>query len=128
LPGFAVLFIAAFFYALFIVTVNRTKIRASAWKLSFYSLFFAALYYLLKVGIRSESLQLPDFGTLLNFTIFALVTTVISNVALIGATRMIGAVPTSIMGVMEPVVGVLVSVILFGEDMTVKLIVGIILI
>lgn len=127
-PGLFAALGAALFYALFIVTVNRGNIELSAWKISFYSLFFAALYYLVKAFIRNESLWLTNPKTLLNFAIFALVTTVISNVGLIYAAKRIGSTPTAIMGALEPVVAVLVSVLLFSEPATWKLILGVILI
>lgn len=127
-PGLVAALGAALFYALFIVTVNRGNFDISAWKISFYSLFFASLYYLVKAFIRSESLLLPDSKTFLNFAVFALITTVISNVGLIYAAKRIGATPTAIMGALEPVTAVLVSVLLFSEPATWKLILGMLLI
>lgn len=127
-PGLTAALGAAFFYAVFILTVNRSNMKLSAWKMSFYSLFFAALYYTVKVGVVGESYALPDVMTLVNFAVFALVTTVISNVGLIYAAQRIGSTPTAIMGALEPVVAVLVSVFLFYEPATWKLTLGVVLI
>lgn len=119
---------AALFYALYIITVNKAKIKASGWKITFYSMVFTSLYYLVKTQIFDESLVIPNVNTFLSFVVFALVTTVISNTALIYAIKEIGSTPTSIMGAMEPVVAVLVSVILFHELMTRNLVLGVVLI
>lgn len=127
-PGLFVALGAALFYALFIITVNRGNLKSSTWTISFYSLLFAALYYLVKSGIRGESLILPEIGTFFYFVLFALITTVISNVGLIYAAKKIGDLPTSIMGALEPVVAVLVSVLVFFEALTWKITIGIILI
>lgn len=119
---------AALFYALYIITVNKARLKASGWKITFYSMIFTSLYYLTKTQIFDESLIIPDSNTLISFIIFALVTTVISNTALIYAIKYIGSTPTSIMGAMEPVVAVLVSVFLFHELMTRNLLLGVVLI
>ncbi len=127
-PGLLAALGAALFYALFILTVNRGNLQITAWKISFYSLFFAAIYYLVKSVIRGESLLLPEASTILYFALFALITTVISNVGLIYAAKRIGATPTAIMGALEPVVAVVISVYVFFEATSWKLILGMLLI
>lgn len=127
-PGLLAALGAALFYALFILTVNRGNLQITAWKISFYSLFFAALYYLVKSLIRGESLLLPEASTILYFALFALITTVISNVGLIYAAKRLGATPTAIMGALEPVVAVIISVYIFFEAASWKLILGMVLI
>ncbi len=119
---------SALCYALYIVTVNKAKIKASGWKITCYSMFFTSIYYLIKVLILDQTLLLPDFKMFGNFVLFALVTTVISTTALVYAIKLIGSTPTSIMGALEPVVAVLVSVILFHEILTRNLVLGVILI
>lgn len=127
-PGLFAALGAALFYALFILTVNRGNLQITAWKISFYSLLFAAMYYLLKSLLRGESLLLPEASALLYFALFALITTVISNVGLIYAAKRIGATPTAIMGAIEPVVAVIISVYIFFEATSWKLVLGMILI
>lgn len=119
---------AALFYALYIILVNKANIKASGWKITFYSMVFTSLYYLVKTQIYDESLVISNGNTFISLIIFALVTTVISNTALIYSIKQIGSTPTSIMGAMEPVVAVLVSVVLFHELLTRNLILGVILI
>lgn len=115
-------------YALYIVTVNKAKIKASGWKITCYSMFFTSIYYLVKVILFNQTMALPNIEMFWNFAIFALVTTVISTTALVYAIQYIGSTPTSIMGALEPVVAVLVSVLLFHEMVTRNLVLGVILI
>lgn len=126
--GLITVFGAALFYALYIISVNKSKLEISGWKMTFYSLLITSIYYLVKTQIFGESLVLPDKAAFYNFALFALVTTVISTTALVYAVKYIGSTPTAIMGAMEPVVAVLVSVYLFDELMTPALVLGVILI
>lgn len=125
--GLSVALLSALFYALYIVVVNKSNVSFSGMKITFYSLLFSSLYYLLKTLISNDSLaiDLPAFG---NFTLFALVTTVISMSALVYAIQYIGSTETSIMGALEPVVAVIVSVFFFQEKFTLGLLTGVIFI
>ena len=63
-----------------------------------------------------------------NFTLFAFVTTVISSLSLVYAIKYIGSTPTAILGALEPIVAVIVSVFMFNELFTINLGLGITLI
>lgn len=126
--GLTITLLAALFYALYIITVNKSKIQISGWKMTFYSMLFTSLYYLVKALIWNDSLALESISFLWDFTLFAFVTTVISMTTLIYAVRLIGSTPTAILGAMEPVVAVMVSVVLFHELLTMNLIIGVALI
>ncbi len=58
----------------------------------------------------------------------ALVTGVISNMLLISALPKIGAVPTVIIGVLEPLTAVFIGILHFGENMTFEKALGIIIV
>lgn len=126
--GLCITILSALFYALYMVVVNKSKIKASGTKITFYSLLFSTLYYLIKTFILGGSLMIPTLGIFIDFALFSLVTTVLSILALVYAIKLIGSTPTSILGALEPVVAVGVSVILFGEALTISLIAGIVLI
>ncbi|WP_410221470.1 DMT family transporter [Pedobacter sp.] len=126
--GLFITLLCAALYALYIIIVNKAKVSGSGTKITFYSLIFSALYYLIKTSVLRESLLIPDADLLLNFILFALVTTVFSVLALVHAIKLIGSTPTSILGALEPVVAVCISVSLFGEDLTLNLIAGVLLI
>lgn len=119
---------AALFYALYIVTVNQAKLRASGLQITCYSMFFASVFFGVKSIFNQESLMLPSWIFLGDLTVFSLVTTVLSMLTLVYAIQLIGSTPTSIMGALEPVVAILVSVLLFHEAVTMNLIIGVVLI
>lgn len=126
--GLGIVLLSALCYALYMVIVNKARLPISGFKLSFYSMLFTSLYYLGKVGVNGETLMLPNYELLLNFLVFALVTTLVSSLALVYAIKSIGSTPTAILGALEPIIAVLISVLMFGEDFTMNLLIGIILI
>lgn len=128
LPGLLITLLSATFYALYMVVVNKAKIAASGFKITFYSLLFSAVYFFGKTLFLKESLAIPSIELFLNFTTFAFVTTVLSMSSLVYAIKIIGSTPTSILGALEPVVAVAISVVLFHESLTGSLVVGIALI
>lgn len=127
-PGLIVVLLSAFFYALYILIVNQTKIKLSGFKLTFFSFLFTSLYFLVKAKFLGDSLLLPNVNMLINFVVFAFVTTLISSLALVFAIKYIGSTPTAILGALEPVVAVAVSVLMFNEVLSINLIIGITLI
>lgn len=126
-PGLLVCVLCALFYAVYMVIVNKSGMQVSGIKITFYSLLFSAVYYLVKTVLAHEPLTASP-ALILHISVFALVTTVFSITALIYAIQYIGSTPTSIMGALEPVVAVMISVCCFGETLTWNLIFGVILI
>ncbi|MFV0229133.1 DMT family transporter [Empedobacter falsenii] len=127
--GLGIVFISALGYGLYIVTVNKSKAKEiKGFTLSFYSFLFTTIYYAIKMIIQKESFILPSLELTFNFFTFAFVTTVISSIALIFAIKEIGSTATSILGASEPVVAVGVSVLLFGENFSWSLGLGIFMI
>lgn len=126
--GLLVGVLCALFYAVYMVIVNKANMKnASGTKITFYSLLFSAAYYLVKTLALGESVVASP-SLFLHISIFALVTTVFSITALIYAIQYIGSTPTSIMGALEPVVAVIISVCCFGEFLSWNLILGVALI
>lgn len=127
--GLGIVFISALGYGLYIVTVNKSKAKEiKGFTLSFYSFLFTTIYYAIKMIIQKESFVLPSLELTFNFFTFAFVTTVISSIALIFAIKEIGSTATSILGASEPVVAVGMSVLLFGENFSWSLGLGIFMI
>ncbi len=127
-PGLMVSLIGSTAYAVYIVTVNKARLKLSGIAFTFYSLLLSSLYYLGKVFLFQHSFEVPDSGTLLHIALFGFITSVVSITALVYAVKMIGSTLTSIMGAVEPVVAVGISVMLFGEKLSVILMAGIVLI
>ena len=122
--GLGISLLGALVYALYILIVNKVRIEASGVKISFYSMLFSSLYFWVKTLILGESIAIPSLSLVGDITLFAIITTSLSLVALVYAVRYIGSTPTAIMGAFEPIVAVLISVGLFGEALTSSLIIG----
>jgi len=126
--GLFVSLLGALMYALYMIIVNKTKIKASGVKVSFYSMVFASLFFLIKTLVLGNSVAIPSLEIGTHLTLFALITTALSVVSLVYAIKFIGSTPTAIMGAVEPVVAVMISVGLFDETLTFSLIAGVIII
>ena len=126
--GLFVSLLGALMYALYMIIVNKTKIKASGVKVSFYSMVFASLFFLVKTLVLENSVAIPSLEIGTHLALFSLITTALSVVSLVYAIKYIGSTPTAIMGAVEPVVAVLISVGLFDETLTFSLIAGVIII
>lgn len=126
--GLGIVMLSALFYALYMVIVNKSNLKVSGFKLTFYSMLFTSMFFMTKSVIGNESFVIPSTAIFLNFLIFAFLTTVISSLCLVYAIKNIGSTPVAILGALEPVVAVMVSVLIFHENFTINLLIGITLI
>ena len=127
--GAGVSLLGAISYALYMLIVNKSKISASGIKVSFYSTLFSSVYFLVKLWVIGTPLPIPEVKMSLLLTSFGIVTTLFSIITLIYAIRIIGSTPTAIIGVMEPIVAVAISIWIFQqESLTTNLIIGVLLI
>lgn len=126
--GLGIVMLSSLFYALYMVIVNKSKLKMSGFKLTFYSMLFTSLFFMGKSVIGHQSFGIPSMTIFINFLIFAFLTTVISSLCLVYAIKSIGSTPVAILGALEPVVAVMVSVFMFNEKFTVNLLIGITLI
>jgi putative membrane protein len=122
--GLGISLLGALVYALYILIVNKVRIEFSGVKISFYSMLFSSLYFLVKSLLLRESITISSWALAGDLTLFAIITTSLSLVTLVYAVRYIGSTPTAIMGAFEPIVAVLISVGLFGEQLTPSLVIG----
>ena len=122
--GLGISLLGALVYALYILIVNKVRIESSGVKISFYSMLFSSLYFLIKSLLLRESIIISSWALAGDLTLFAIITTSLSLVTLVYAVRYIGSTPTAIMGAFEPIVAVLISVGLFGEQLTSSLVIG----
>ena len=122
--GLGISLLGALVYALYILIVNKVRIESSGVKISFYSMLFSSLYFLIKSLLLRESIIISSWTLAGDLTLFAIITTSLSLVTLVYAVRYIGSTPTAIMGAFEPIVAVLISVGLFGEQLTPSLVIG----
>ncbi len=126
--GLGIVMLSSLFYALYMVIVNKSNIKVSGFKLTFFSMLFTSMFFMTKALMANESFVIPSTEVFINFLIFAFLTTVISSLCLVFAIKYIGSTPVAILGALEPVVAVLISVLMFHEKFTPNLLIGITLI
>lgn len=136
LLGVVLEIISALCFALYLIRVNRSKIsNMPPTKLTFYvmmlgALIFAAtiIYERSEIEMATHFAVLPSTRGWLNLIALSLVCTVITNLALVHAIKMIGPTITAVLGVLEPVTAILLGIIFMGESLTPPIVLGIMLI
>ena len=129
--GVSLVAVSAATYAVYIVVVNRThpKLPVSAmtfWILAFCGAFLAAWSWL---ADGAGAFRLPSGGEAwLAATFLAVVPTLLSLVFMTYSSRLLGATPTATLGALEPLTAVAIGVFVFHEALTVRLLVGILLV
>lgn len=127
--GVTLVILSSLTYAVYIVVVNKSPLRMSSVKLTFYVLFFGMftiLGYTLVLGEQIQWLTTPrQWAYALQL---AWVPTVLSLVLMAVSVRDIGSTPTAIMGAIEPITAVAIGVVCFGENFTIRLAAGMVLI
>lgn len=124
--GFLLVMVSALTYALYIVIVNVSKSisKIPTTKLLFYILASGSLVYIIFI-FSGTQLTLPEKSVgWLNLTALALVPTLISLACTTRAIQLIGSTPTAILGALEPVSAVILSVAVLGQTLTGREIIG----
>lgn len=127
--GVIIVLLSAVGYALYITTVNKSRVHAMVGrKLTFYVFIVSTLLFAIKASTNEGIQPIPDAFSLMNLVLLAIVPTVISNITLIQAVHNIGGTLTAVLGATEPVTAVCVGVLIFSEPFTSNLALGILLI
>lgn len=124
--GLTLVMLSAMTYAIYIVMVNvsSTVRKIPTTRLLFYLLTFGSLVY---VAILSAgtSVTLPaKYSGWFNLAALALVPTLISLACTTRAIQLIGSTPTAILGALEPVCAVVLSVLVLGQPLTEREVIG----
>ncbi len=130
MTGVMLVMVSSLTYAVYIVIVNQSEIRMSIVKLTFYVLLICSMC-LFAYSFTSSNLHLmlPPSPRAWFFACWlGLVPTVLSLLFMTIAVHEVGATPTAIMGALEPLTAVAIGVMVFGESLTFRLCVGIVLI
>lgn len=124
--GCLLVMVSALTYALYIIFVNvSAHIRTiPTTKLLLYVLGWGSMVYVVMVPLGSP-LTLPSKSTgWLNLLALAIIPTVISLACTTRAIQLIGSTPTAILGALEPVSAVILSVVVLGQSITQQDILG----
>ncbi len=128
--GVSLVLISSLTYAVYIVVVNQSRISMPPFKMTFYIMLFAAIAVLAWSFAMpgSRVMPIPDLQSLGLVLMVALVPTIIAMTLLNIGIAYAGSTPTAIMGALEPVTAVCISVIVFNGVFTLRLVAGIALI
>ncbi len=124
--GVILVMVSALTYAIYIVAVNQSVLKQVATvKLTFYVLFFGLFLFLFRVCFAGSLCVVDKWYLWGNLWALALFPTVISFLCTTRAIQYVGSTPTAILGALEPVTAVLFGVTIFGESLSLRLVIGI---
>ena len=130
LIGIVLCILSSLAYAIYIVVVNQSSIKMSSFKVTFYAMLVCELTLIL-YSFTSPELYLHALPSARawSFAVWlSIVPTILSLVFMTVAVNHVGATPTAILGALEPLTAVTIGVVVFGELLTPRLIVGILFI
>ena len=123
LVGITFVFLSSLSYAIYIVGVNRSSLKdMPIAKLTFYVLLFGLSVYVVRLQFCTELQVIPTPMLWINAVSLAVFPTVISLVTMTKAIHYIGSTPTAILGALEPVTALFFGVLVFGEQLTPRII------
>lgn len=128
LHGVLIVLLSALLYSLYIVGVKNIKLirHMNSAKMTFYVMLFGLIVYITNLNfctqlqpLTSPHLWLYAFG-------LALFPTIISIETINVAIKLIGSTTTAILGSLEPLTALFFGVVIFHEQLTVRIIIGIV--
>ena len=128
--GIVLCILSSLAYAIYIVVVHQSSIKMSSFKVTFYAMLVCELTLIL-YSFTSPELYLHALPSARawSFAVWlSIVPTILSLVFMTVAVNHVGATPTAILGALEPLTAVTIGVVVFGELLTPRLIVGILFI
>ena len=128
LHGVLIVLLSALLYSLYIVGVKNIKLirHMNSAKMTFYVMLFGLIVYITNLNfctqlqpLTSPHLWLYAFG-------LALFPTIISIETINVAIKLIGSTTTAILGSLEPLTALFFGVVIFHEQLTVRIMIGIV--
>lgn len=128
--GIVLCILSSLAYAIYIIVVNQSDIKMSSFKVTFYAMLVCEITLILYSFTSPELyLHMLPSPRAWSFAVWlSVVPTILSLVFMTVAVNHVGATPTAILGALEPLTAVTIGVIIFGETLTPRLIVGILFI
>ena len=129
MTGIILIMLSALSYAIYMVGVKQSALKnLPGMRLTFYILLFGLAVYVIRLKFGLELQVIPSWKGWGNVVALAFLPTVISLLCTTLAIRYIGATPAAILGALEPVTAVFFGVMVFGEQLTFRLAIGIVMI
>lgn len=129
LLGVLFVFLSSLTYAIYIIGVNRSFLHSfPVPKLTFYALLFGSSIYVVRLNFGLDLQLIPSPLLWVNTLSLALFPTIISLVAMTLSIHYIGSTSAAVLGALEPLTALFFGVLVFGEQLTFRIIVGILFI
>lgn len=129
LTGFALVMASSLSYAIYLVGLNKTRVRTIAsMPVTFYVLLFGLTIYLFRIAMGVPLVLPHTWSMWLNCLGLGVFPTVISLVFTSLAIQNIGSTRTALFGAFEPVTAVILGVVVLGETISMQEALGMIII
>lgn len=127
--GIVIVLISALCYALYLIRVNRSRAQTmDVMKLTFYILFIGAVIFG-GYGLLQDDFQpVATSDQFVYLLLLGIVCTAVTNLGLVISVQRIGSTMTSVLGALEPLTAVGLGIVLWQEDFTWQVAVGLLLI
>ena len=128
--GVILVMLSALSYGIYMVMINKSRLqRLPGPTLTFYSLLFGIIVFVIQLDGGVELQAIPDEPIAwLCIAGISIVPTIISLMTVAISIHYVGSVAVSILGALEPITGLIFGVALFGEILTVRAAIGVVLI
>ena len=120
--GILLVMASALTYALYIVIVNvSSKVKGiPTTVLLFYQLLFGSLVFVIPILCGTQLTMPPHWYNWINVISLAVLPTVVSLTCTTLAIQYVGATPTAILGALEPVTAVVLSVVILNQGISAR--------
>ena len=126
LKGVVMVFLSSLSYAVYMVAVNRSSLgRMPAVRLTFYSLLFGMVLFFVRLDFGAAVPLIRHPLMWVDVCCLAFFPTVVSLVAMAKAIHYVGSTVTAILGALEPVTALFFGVVVFGERLTPRIVLGV---
>lgn len=130
IKGVIIVMFASLFYALYLIGVKKIKTLKTIKPniLSFYVMLFGLTVYIYNLNFCTELQMLPKPSLWLYACGLAIIPTIISLETITLSVKLIGSTKTALLGSLEPLTALFIGVTVFHENLTLRIIFGVILI
>lgn len=127
--GIILVLLSSLSYAIYIIGVNQSSLKTlPTTKMTFYAILFGLSIYIVRLRFCAD-LQMPPTPLLWGSVLaLAILPTAVSLICTTLSAHYIGSTPTAILGALEPVTALFFGVLVFHEKLTLRLIIGIVMI
>ena len=127
--GVLLVILSSLTYAIYIIAVNRSFLRTfPSDKLTFYALLFGIIVYVVRLNFCIDLQPVPSPALWINVISLTLFPTIISLMAMTRSIHYIGSTLAAILGALEPLTALFFGVVVFGEKLTPRIILGVLLV